>query len=280
MACTGRFEIGVGHSAPAGGAVAIRTPFLATSLYSDATKPHFFYLVKAGLVAAVEVLGVAGLWSQAKAIFKVDASATTTPALTFGETAGGGAGRLVESFAAGAAYVQIRSSGQSQGYTANTLGGTGAVHLGNLGLHRALMHNNGPMAAGAGGDVVLNRLYGAGKSLGWVWNQAAPVVIHAPSVGGGGGWADADRTLTPETDHEEQLASVAITADRSVILAAPPTSAVGYRFRITRTAAGAFNMNVRNLTGAGALLKSLPGNSWGEFLYDGGNWSLRAYGTL
>lgn len=274
------FDVNVGDATQGGGFV-IRNPFVVTQLQSDATKVHFFYLVRAGHVKSVEVTGCSGKpgqipWSNTKAIFYVDAASAATPRLFFTD-ADVSSANLVENFHASTVFVQARSDGFTSGYSSNQHGGTGAVALGLLGLHRALRGNNTPMSSGTTGDITLNRVFEGGKSLGWAWTGAAAVAVHAPTIGTDRG--DAAVTLTPETDHEEQIFSTALTADRDCVLAAPAVAANGYRFCITR-GAGAFNLNVKNLTSGGTLLKAMPADSSATFFYNGTNWILRAYGLL
>lgn len=276
------FDINVGDAALGGGFV-IEDPLIADYPYSDATKPHFLYLVRAGYVQSVEVTRCSGIadtapWTNMRAVFYIDAAPASTPRIFFSDSDNQFGGRLIENFNAVVTFVQVRSDGFDNTYLANAVGGTGAVNIGALGLHKALRHDNAPLTAGAAGDIALNRIFSAGKSLGWAWHGSAAVVIHAPTVSGDRG--DADRTVTPETDEEDQTFGTNLTADRTCVLAAPPAAARGHRFRITRSGGGAFNLNVRNLTGGGALLKAIPATSWADFMYDGTNWSLRAFGSL
>lgn len=81
-------------------------------------------------------------------------------------------------------------------------------------------------------------------------------------------------SLTPGTSPTETLHTGTLTADRAVTLSTTGAYA-GLSFRITRTGAGAFNLNV----GTGPL-KALATGTWGEFVYDGSAWYLAAYGAL
>jgi hypothetical protein len=64
-----------------------------------------------------------------------------------------------------------------------------------------------------------------------------------------------------------------LTADRAVSLGTA-TAWNGARFRIVRTATGAFSLNV------GAGLKALSADTWCDVEYDGSAWILTAYGSL
>jgi hypothetical protein len=81
-------------------------------------------------------------------------------------------------------------------------------------------------------------------------------------------------TLTPGTSERHTLYSGTMTVDRAVTLSTSGATAGGF-FRITRTATGAFNLNV----GTGPL-KALIANSWCEVTYSGSAWYLSAYGLL
>lgn len=81
-------------------------------------------------------------------------------------------------------------------------------------------------------------------------------------------------TLTPGTSPRNTLFTGTMTADKTVTLTTTSANAGGM-LKITRTAAGAFNL----LVGTGPL-KSMPANSWAEFTYDGTAWYLSAYGLL
>ena len=81
-------------------------------------------------------------------------------------------------------------------------------------------------------------------------------------------------TLTPGTSPRNTLYIGTMTADKTVTLSTTNALAGG-SFRITRTAAGAFNLNV----GTGPL-KAMAANTWAEFTYDGTAWYLSAGGAL
>lgn len=85
---------------------------------------------------------------------------------------------------------------------------------------------------------------------------------------------NADFTLTPFASPEQTRHTGTLTADRAVTLSTTG-AVVDQKFRITRTGAGAFNLNV----GTGPL-KALITNTWAEFVFDGTAWYLSAYGAL
>lgn len=85
---------------------------------------------------------------------------------------------------------------------------------------------------------------------------------------------NADFTLTPFASPEQTRHTGTLTADRAVTLSTTG-AVVDQKFRITRTGAGAFNLNV----GTGPL-KALITNTWAEFVFDGTAWYLAAYGAL
>jgi hypothetical protein len=85
-------------------------------------------------------------------------------------------------------------------------------------------------------------------------------------------------TLTPKTTPYHTLYSGAMLADRTATLSHTNVIA-GTAFKITRTASGAFNLNVLDGT-AGPTLKALAVNTWGEFAYNGTAYYLVAYGAL
>jgi len=85
-------------------------------------------------------------------------------------------------------------------------------------------------------------------------------------------------TLTPGTSVFQTNYAGAITTDRTATLS--KTGALnGLSYKITRTATGAFNLNVLNGT-AGPTLKALAVNTWAEFVYDGTDYYLSSYGAL
>lgn len=80
--------------------------------------------------------------------------------------------------------------------------------------------------------------------------------------------------LTPHVSPEITLYTATITADRSCSLSTTGAQK-GMRFRIVRTGAGAFNLNV----GVGPLI-ALAQNEWCEVVYDGSAWTLCGAGAL
>ena len=86
---------------------------------------------------------------------------------------------------------------------------------------------------------------------------------------------DADATVSSGSTPQQRFTTT-LTADRTCSL---PTSSLfnGMRYRITRPASGAFNLNVKQ---GATTVKALPASSWGEFICDGTNWFLSAYGSL
>lgn len=131
-------------------------------------------------------------------------------------------------------------------------------------------------------------------------SPAAGTIAYASDAGGGNGvvvgdgstWrrmqeagtqtraTDADFTLTCLTSAPQQFHEGTLTAARTVTLST--TNAYdGARFRITRTGAGAFNLNVAYGSGGGST-KALATNAWADFVYSAsaGYWKLAAAGTL
>lgn len=87
-------------------------------------------------------------------------------------------------------------------------------------------------------------------------------------------WGDVAATLLPKTSRQYHLWSTALTADRTVTLSTQ-NARQGQFFHVTRTAGGAFNLNV-----AGATTKALATNTWCMFVFNGTSWILMAYGAL
>jgi hypothetical protein len=81
-------------------------------------------------------------------------------------------------------------------------------------------------------------------------------------------------TLVLGVDKATQVFATTLTADRAVGLSGT-NSHEGGRFRIVRSAAGAFNLNV----GTGPL-KALAQDEWCEVTHNGSAWVLTAFGTL
>ncbi len=86
--------------------------------------------------------------------------------------------------------------------------------------------------------------------------------------------SDAAFSLTPLTTPYATRHTGVLNADRQVTLSTTGATA-GMGFKITRTGAGAFNLNI----GTGPL-KALITNTWCEVIYDGSAWYLAAYGAL
>lgn len=86
---------------------------------------------------------------------------------------------------------------------------------------------------------------------------------------------DAAVTLNWGADGAVQIFGTTLTADRAVTLGTPTGLPEGATFRVTRSAAGAFNLNV----GTGPL-KALAASTWCEVTYNGTAWVLTAYGAL
>jgi hypothetical protein len=93
-----------------------------------------------------------------------------------------------------------------------------------------------------------------------------------------------DTVLTALQNQRDITLYGTITADRKVVLSL--TSAfttacdIGDTFIISRIAAGAFNVEVRNGTSGGTLLATLAANQWAEFKFDGSNWLKFASGSV
>lgn len=85
---------------------------------------------------------------------------------------------------------------------------------------------------------------------------------------------DAAVTLTKIISPPSIKHSGTLSADRTVTLSTTNATA-GDRFRITRTGAGAFNLNI----GSGPL-KALATGEWCEVVYNGTAWELQQYGAL
>lgn len=83
---------------------------------------------------------------------------------------------------------------------------------------------------------------------------------------------DADVTLVPGTDFEEQRFATTLTADRTVTLNG---GAAGDRFRVVRTGLGAFTLDVGGL-------KTIPSATaaFVDVTHDGTAWRLTGYGAL
>lgn len=84
---------------------------------------------------------------------------------------------------------------------------------------------------------------------------------------------DAGATLTPFVSAPVLQHSGTLTADRTINLSGAGAVAGKTKWRITRTGAGAFNLNV-------AALKALAPNTWCEVTWNGAVYYLSAYGAL
>jgi hypothetical protein len=108
-------------------------------------------------------------------------------------------------------------------------------------------------------------------------HDSANAKMSASQLAGGykGVASDADFALAIGTDAQNVRHTGTLTANRAVTLTADANCYAGAKWKITRTGAGAFNLNV----GTGPL-KALATNTWAEFTYDGAAWYLSAYGAL
>ncbi len=117
--------------------------------------------------------------------------------------------------------------------------------------------------------------------------HAEPIGWRNVSAGSPGTWepienrtsyqtvsSDAAFSLTPLTSPHQTRHTGVLNADRAVTLSTT-NAAAGMSFLLTRTGAGAFNLNV----GTGPL-KALATNTWCQVVYDGSAWYLAAYGAL
>jgi hypothetical protein len=104
-------------------------------------------------------------------------------------------------------------------------------------------------------------------------NTGSNNLVYVPSIVGADN-GDAAATLVPGTSAMTQRWDTTLTADRAVSLGTT-TAWNGARFRIVRTGAGAFDLNV----GTGPL-KALATDTWCDVEYDGSAWVLTAYGSL
>lgn len=83
---------------------------------------------------------------------------------------------------------------------------------------------------------------------------------------------NAAATVTPTASVYQVFHTGTLTADRLLTLTTAGMTS-GYTIRITRTGAGAFNLQV-------GALKNLITNSWCDVVFNGSAWVLTAYGTL
>ncbi|MER9680844.1 hypothetical protein NKJ23_16130 [Mesorhizobium sp. M0184] len=84
---------------------------------------------------------------------------------------------------------------------------------------------------------------------------------------------DANSTLLPASNTPEVRHTGTLTANRVITLSTTSAIAGKTKFKITRTGAGAFNLNIGGL-------KDLVQNTWCEVVYDGAAYYLSAYGAL
>jgi hypothetical protein len=113
-----------------------------------------------------------------------------------------------------------------------------------------------------------------GAGLGFNFHDGANWRLAGERLGAATVATDADFTLTPNTSSPYQFHTGTLTADRAVTLSTSGALA-GMSFRITRSGAGAFNLNV----GTGPL-KALATGQWAEFVYTGSAWALAQFGSL
>ena len=102
-----------------------------------------------------------------------------------------------------------------------------------------------------------------------VWRETTELPLGVTADVG-----NAAKTLQYRLDEETQIWATTLTADRAVTLSTTGAIA-GAKFRIVRTATGAFNLNV----GTGPL-KALGIGTWCDVEYNGSAWVLTAYGAL
>lgn len=125
------------------------------------------------------------------------------------------------------------------------------------------------------GDKCFNSAPGSGRVFGWVCTTGgSPGTWQAFGILEGLTAYDANTpfTLTAGTSAPTAFAFGTLTADRAVSLAG---GFKGAKFRVTRTAGGAFNLNV----GTGPL-KALAASEWCDVEHDGSSWVLTAFGSL
>lgn len=125
-----------------------------------------------------------------------------------------------------------------------------------------------PSAATAGQIVYCSDLGGGAGQLnsdGTNWRRVSRGGTQAIAT-------DAAATLTPLTSAENIRHTGTLTANR-VITLSTTNAYSGARFRVTRTGAGAFNLDIGGL-------KNLATNTWCEVEYNGSAWFLAAYGAL
>jgi hypothetical protein len=135
-----------------------------------------------------------------------------------------------------------------------------------------LEFSTGRLYLGPGSTIAIDDYFDWGAAGFTLTFGGVTGVVQANSVSADKGNAAA--TLTPGTSEHTNLWATELTADRAVTLATS-TALNGSKFRIVRTAAGAFNLNV----GTGPL-KALGIGEWCDVEYNGSAWMLTAYGAL
>jgi hypothetical protein len=183
--------------------------------------------------------------------------------------------------------VSFGASGKTIVLGDNTFQGTADL------FHNFFAADKRIVVNGGGFETATPVVFSNGSSTGWVsfnnvWSHATSTFLsgsrqaalnsirsdipNVPSVNPNRG--DLDLTLVWLLSDTTTCWATTLTADRTVTLST--TNAVkGARFRIVRTAGGAFNLNV----GAGPL-KALSANQWCDVEYDGSAWLLTAFGSL
>jgi hypothetical protein len=143
------------------------------------------------------------------------------------------------------------------GIISNTDGGATSTDL--------VLSGNSVNITGATGDFVQDLLCS---------QNAKPRIAHPAFDQGVTTNGNESVSLYPDADTRTQVWDTTLTNNRNVTL--DTTDAYeGQTFKIIRTAAGAFNLNV----GTGPL-KALAADEWCEVIYDGSEWSLSQYGVL
>ena len=132
----------------------------------------------------------------------------------------------------------------------------------------------------AAGDMVLNNEPLLGEPWGWRCVLAGTPGTWQPlrDIGSQQTINAVNVTLTPGTSPYHTLVSGALAADRTATLS-KTGALIGLSYKITRTATGAFNLNILN-GAAGPTLKALAANTWAECAYDGTDYYIAAYGAL
>jgi len=140
------------------------------------------------------------------------------------------------------------------------------VHVDSVTVLGWAVHGDGHAATYEQVTSAPSHAYTFTSADGAIWERVGPI----PGIANKG---DAAATLSSPSPRT-QFWITTLTEDRAVTLATAGFVA-GDRFRIVRTAAGAFNLNV----GTGPL-KALAANTWCEVEFNGTAWALVAYGAL